>query len=262
MLFLNVFLALFVFFVIFFIIAQVKKNNGLADVAWGLGFVVVAITALLSAGTYTIPQLVVTGLVFVWGFRLFFYLGIRNWSKPEDFRYVDMKRRWKTNLKLKAFFYVFMLQMSFLFVIALPIMVVNLSVVETLSTLQWVVLAVGILLWLIGFYFEAVGDHQLKVFKSNPSNKGKILMTGVWKYTRHPNYFGEALMWWAVWVVALSSGNAWVWATIVGPAFINYLLVFVSGVPLLEKKYKNNEAYQAYAKVTSIFIPLPKKKAR
>lgn len=86
-------------------------------------------------------------------------------------------------------------------------------------------------------------------------------MTGVWKYTRHPNYFGEALMWWAVWVVALSGGNPWVWATIVGPAFINYLLVFVSGVPLLEKKYKNNEAYQAYAKVTSIFIPLPRKKA-
>lgn len=262
MLFLHVFLALFVFFVIFFIIAQVKKNNGLADVAWGLGFVVVAVTALVSAGTYSIPQLAVTGLVLLWGFRLFFYLGIRNWSKPEDFRYVDMKRRWKTNLKLKAFFYVFMLQMSFLFVIALPIMVVNLNGNETLSLLQWVVLVLGIVLWFIGFYFEAVGDHQLKVFKSNPENKGKILMTGVWKYTRHPNYFGEALMWWAVWVVALSSGNVWVWAAIVGPAFINYLLVYVSGVPLLEKKYKNNEAYQAYAKVTSIFIPLPKKKAR
>lgn len=261
MLFLNVFLALFVFFVIFFVIAQIKQNNGLADVAWGLGFVVVAVTALISSNSYTLPQLIVTALVLLWGFRLFFYLGIRNWSKPEDFRYVDMKRRWKTNLKLKAFFYVFMLQMSFLYVIALPIMVVNLSSVFTQSTLSLVVLIVGVILWLTGFYFEAVGDHQLKVFKSNPANKGKILMTGVWKYTRHPNYFGEALMWWAVWVVALSGGNPWVWATIVGPAFINYLLVFVSGVPLLEKKYKNNEAYQAYAKVTSIFIPLPRKKA-
>lgn len=262
MLFLHVFLALFVFFVIFFIIAQIKNNNGLADVAWGLGFVVVAVTALISGGSYTIPQLAVTGLVLLWGFRLFFYLGIRNWNKPEDFRYVDMKRKWKTNLKLKAFFFVFMLQMSFLFVIALPIMVVNLDATYETSTLSLIVLFVGIVLWVIGFYFEALGDHQLKVFKSNPANKGKILMTGVWKYTRHPNYFGEALMWWAVWVVALSGGNPWVWAAIIGPAFINYLLVFVSGVPLLEKKYKNNEAYQAYAKVTSIFIPLPKKKAR
>lgn len=261
MLFLHVFLALFVFFVLFFIIAQIKNNNGLADVAWGLGFVVVAITSLISSGSYTLPQLVVTALVLLWGLRLFFYLGIRNWSKPEDFRYVDMKRQWKTNLKIKAFFYVFMLQMSFLYLIALPIMVVNRSAVYTIDTLSLVLIGVGVVLWLVGFYFEVLGDYQLKVFKSNPANKGKILTTGVWKYTRHPNYFGEALMWWAVWVVALSSGNPWVWAAIVGPAFITYLLVFVSGVPLLEKKYKNNEAYQAYAKVTSIFIPLPKKKA-
>lgn len=243
-------------------IAQIKNNNGLADVAWGLGFVVVAVTALINRGSYTIPQLAVTALVLLWGFRLFFYLGIRNWSKPEDFRYVDMKRRWKTNLRLKAFFYVFMLQMSFLYVIALPIMFVNQSTIYTQTTLSLVVVLIGVLLWLIGFYFEALGDHQLKVFKSNPANKGKILMTGVWKYTRHPNYFGEALMWWAVWVVALASGNSLVWSSIVGPIFITYLLVFVSGVPFLEKKYKNNEAYQAYAKVTSIFIPLPKKKAQ
>ena len=262
MLFLNVLIALLVFFVIFFIIAQIKNNNGLADVAWGLGFVVVAVTALISQGSFTIPQLAVTALVLLWGFRLFFYLGIRNWSKPEDFRYVDMKRRWKTNLRLKAFFYVFMLQMSFLYVIALPIMMVNQASTYTETTLSLIVVGVGVVLWLIGFYFEALGDHQLKVFKSNPANKGKILMTGVWKYTRHPNYFGEALMWWAVWVVALASFNPLVWASVVGPIFITYLLVFVSGVPLLEKKYKNNEAYQAYAKVTSIFIPLPKKKAQ
>jgi len=113
---------------------------------------------------------------------------------------------------------------------------------------------------LIGFYFEAVGDQQLKNFKKNPENKGKIMSSGLWKYTRHPNYFGEALMWWSVWVVSMSTLSITSLYGIVGPLFITYLLLYVSGVPLLEKKYKNNEAFQAYAKKTSIFFPLPPKK--
>ena len=259
MLFLVNAVALFVFFNIFFVIAQLKKNNGIADMAWGLGFVVVAITSLIFTGNYSVQALAVTLLVLLWGFRLFFYIGLRNWSKPEDFRYVEMRKKWKTNVALKAYFIVFMLQMSFLYVISLPIQLVN-FVEVTLDLTGYIVLGVGVFLWLIGFYFEAVGDQQLKNFKKNPENKGKIMSSGLWKYTRHPNYFGEALMWWSVWVVSMSTLSITSLYGIVGPLFITYLLLYVSGVPLLEKKYKNNEAFQAYAKKTSIFFPLPPKK--
>ena len=259
MLFLVNALALFVFFNIFFIIAQIKKNNGIADMAWGLGFVVVAITSLLYQGDYSIQALAVTALVLLWGLRLFFYIGLRNWSKPEDFRYVEMRKKWKTNVKLKAYFIVFMLQMTFLYIISLPIQLVNLVEFE-LTMIGYIIVGVGVFLWLVGFYFEAVGDQQLKNFKKNPENKGKILSTGLWKYTRHPNYFGEALMWWSVWIVSMASLSLTNLFGIIGPIFITYLLLYVSGVPLLEKKYKDNAAFQAYAKKTSIFFPLPPKK--
>ncbi|PKK98267.1 MAG: steroid 5-alpha reductase [Tenericutes bacterium HGW-Tenericutes-2] len=259
MLFLVNAVALFVFFNIFFVIAQLKKNNGIADMAWGLGFVVVAITSLIFTGNYSVQALAVTLLVLLWGFRLFFYIGLRNWSKPEDFRYVEMRKKWKTNVALKAYLIVFMLQMSFLYIISLPIQLVN-FVEVTLDLTGYIIVGLGVFLWLIGFYFEAVGDQQLKNFKKNPENKGKIMSSGLWKYTRHPNYFGEALMWWSVWVVSMSTLSITSLYGIVGPLFITYLLLYVSGVPLLEKKYKNNEAFQAYAKKTSIFFPLPPKK--
>lgn len=251
--------SLFVFFNIAYIIAQVKKNNGLADMAWGLGFVVIAVTSLLVSKTYTIYQIVITSLVALWGFRLFFYIGLRNWSKPEDFRYVNMRNKWKTKVALKAYFIVFMLQMTFLLIVSLPIQLISLIDVE-LDVFGYIILGLGILLWFIGFFFEALGDAQLKAFKQNKDNKGKILQTGLWKYTRHPNYFGEALMWWAIGIIGLSTFSWLSVIGLIGPAFINYLLLFVSGVPLLEKKYKDNEDFQAYAKKTSIFFPLPPKK--
>jgi steroid 5-alpha reductase family enzyme len=251
--------SLFVFFNIAFIIAQIKKNNGLADMAWGLGFVVVAVTSLFVAGTYTIYQMVITALVALWGFRLFFYIGLRNWSKPEDFRYVNMRKKWGKNVHVKAYFIVFMLQMTFLLIVSLPIQLAA-NINKELDLLGWIILGVGVLLWFIGFYFEALGDAQLKKFKENPANKGKIMQTGLWKYTRHPNYFGEAVMWWAIFIISMSTLSWVALIGIIGSSFITYLLLFVSGVPLLEKKYKSNEAFQAYAKKTSIFFPLPPKK--
>jgi steroid 5-alpha reductase family enzyme len=253
-------LTLFIFFVIFFILAQLKKNNGLADMAWGLGFVVVALTGLIYTSSYDIVQITITLLVMLWGFRLFFYIGLRNWSKPEDFRYVAMRNKWKTNIRLKAFFKVFMLQGILLYIISLPIQFAMLSKKTVSEPFEYVILGLGILLWLIGYYFEAVGDAQLKTFKKDPKNKGKIMQSGLWKYTRHPNYFGEALMWWSVWIVSISTLEILNLFGFVGPLVITLLLLFVSGVPLLEKKYKDNVDFQAYAKKTSIFFPLPPKK--
>lgn len=251
---------LFIFFTVFFIIAQIKKNNGLADMAWGLGFVVVAVTGLIYSGTYTLPAIVITILVMLWGFRLFFFIGLRNWNKPEDFRYVDMRKKWKTNIPLKAFFKVFMLQGILLYIISLPIQLVNLNSISFTSNSSYIVLILGILIWVFGFYFEAVGDAQLKTFKKDPLNKGKIMQSGLWSYTRHPNYFGEAVMWWAIWFISISGFALINLSGVIGPILITYLLLFVSGVPLLEKKYKDNLLFQEYAKKTSIFIPLPPKK--
>ena len=253
-------IVLFTFFVLFFIIAQVKTNNGLADMAWGLGFVVVAVTSLIYAGTYTISALVITALVMIWGFRLFFFIGLRNWNKPEDFRYVNMRKKWKTKIPLKAFIFVFMFQGLLLYIISMPIQIVNLNGLNFTDNKSYIVLILGTLLWLFGFYFEAVGDAQLKQFKKDPANKGQIMQTGLWKFTRHPNYFGESVMWWAIWVISLSSFVLSSLFGIVGPLLITYLLLFVSGVPLLEKKYKDNPLFQEYARKTSIFIPLPPKK--
>lgn len=253
-------LTLFVFFVIFFIIAQVKKNNGLADMAWGLGFVVVALTSLIYTGNYTYIPLAVTLLVFIWGFRLFFYIGLRNWNKPEDYRYVNMRNKWKTNIPLKAFLKVFMLQGLLLYIISLPIQFAMQTKKAVDEPLEFIILGLGILLWLIGFYFEAVGDAQLKTFKKDPSNKGKIMQSGLWKYTRHPNYFGESLMWWSVWIVSIATLEILSLFGFVGPLLITLLLLFVSGIPLLEKKYKDNPLFQEYARKTSIFFPLPPKK--
>jgi steroid 5-alpha reductase family enzyme len=258
MMFLVNILVLLVFFILFFILAQVKKNNGLADMAWGLGFVVVAITSMIYTQNYTILGITITALVTLWGLRLFFYIGLRNWNKPEDYRYVAMRKRWEPHVVIKAFFYVFMLQMSFLYIISAPIQLTHYisSEVEGLGFIPYII---GLVIWIIGFFFEVVGDAQLKKFKQDSNNKGKLMTKGLWSYTRHPNYFGESAMWFGIGIIALATLNPLALIGLVGPLFITYLLLYVSGVPLLENKYKDREDFKAYQKRTSKFFPLPPK---
>jgi steroid 5-alpha reductase family enzyme len=254
-------LVLWGFMTFFFLFAQVKKNNGLADMAWGLGFIVVALSSLIyqtltkGFATINLAALVLSALVLIWGARLFFYIGIRNFNKPEDYRYVAMREKWKTNLYLKAYVYVFMLQGVLLYIISLPIQISYTLENVGVEMVSIIVIIVGVVLWIIGFIFEAVGDAQLKTFKKDPKNKGEIMQSGLWKYTRHPNYFGESLMWWAIWIVSISTFLPLAFVGVVGPLLITLLLLFVSGVPLLEKKYKDNPKFQAYAKKTSVFFP-------
>lgn len=251
---------LLVFFIAFFIIAQVKKNNGLADMAWGLGFVLVAIVSLITHKNYTFIPITITILVALWGFRLFYHITKRNWNSQEDYRYVEMRERWGKNFKRNAFLRVFMSQMLLLFIISAPIQLASMFATSKNSTLSYSLFGIGVILWLTGYAFEVIGDAQLAQFKKDPNNKGKILSSGLWTYTRHPNYFGEATMWWAIWIISMASFAPINLLGFVGPLLITYLLLFVSGVPLLEKKYKDNEAFQAYAKKTSIFFPMPPKK--
>jgi steroid 5-alpha reductase family enzyme len=244
-------IVLFIYFNIFFLIGQYKKNNAVVDIAWGLGFVLVAwFTFMLSS--MTIINYVITIIVSLWGLRLGYYLFKRNWNKAEDYRYVEMRKSWLKYPLLQAYLKVYMLQMLLMYIISLSIIFINNSNSD-LGLLAYL----GIFVWIIGYFFEVVGDYQLKKFVSNPLNKGHIMKTGLWKYTRHPNYFGEAVMWWGIYLLALNAGG---YLTIISPLLINFLLVFVSGVPLLEKKYKDNLEFQEYAKVTSIFIPMPPKR--
>lgn len=242
-------LALFAYMAICYAIALVKKRNDVADVAWGLGFVFLAwLSYYLSGGNDR--ALLVNSLVTVWGLRLAWHIHVRNHGKTEDFRYAQWRREWK-HFYLRSFLQVFMLQGGFLFVTISPVLFINISVPEPFHGLD----VVGVSVWLIGFYFESAGDYQLKQFKKNPANKGKIMTTGLWRYSRHPNYFGEAVQWWGIFLFALTMPGGWV--TVVGPIMITYLLRYVSGVPMLERKYEGNDSYEAYKKKTSVFFPLP-----
>jgi steroid 5-alpha reductase family enzyme len=250
-------LVVWLYFTIIFFVAQWKKNNSIVDITWGPGFVVLANYLLIRTGTWGPRAVVATILVTLWGLRLFFYIGIRNWGKPEDYRYVAMREKWGTQLYyLKAYAFVFLAQAGFLLIVSSPVILAHIRNPQGFGPTGYL----GVALWLLGFYFEAVGDYQLRAFLKKPENKGKLMRYGLWQYTRHPNYFGEATMWWGVFLVTLGD---WVGMVgIIGPATITYLLMFVSGVPLLEEKYMKREDFRAYAKVTNKFFPWFPKKQR
>ncbi|MBS4201138.1 DUF1295 domain-containing protein [Bacillus sp. FJAT-49732] len=247
-------ISLLIFFSLVFVIAQVKKNNSLVDIAWGLGYVIAALYSYIVSEFKTDRATLITILVILWGVRLAYYLFQRNWNMPEDYRYVNMRKRWGTRfVYVKMFLNVYILQLVLLFIIAQPILITSQSASEGLGVLDYI----GLGLWIIGYFFEVVGDHQLKKFKSKPENKGKLMTSGLWKYTRHPNYFGEATLWWGIFLISFSSPNGW--AGIFSPIIITLLLSFVSGVPLLEKRFKDHPDFEAYSHRTSKFIPLPPK---
>lgn len=235
-----------------FIVSIIKKRNDVADIAWGLGFVLLAWLSFFLSGFF-IKALLVNGLVTIWGLRLALHIYNRNKNKPEDARYMEWRRTWK-NFYVRSFLQVFMLQGIFLYLISLPVMFINHSVSNNFGILDFV----GLIIWGIGFYFESTGDKQLKEFVGNPTNKGKLMDKGLWQYSRHPNYFGEVTQWWGIFIVALSIPGSFF--TIIGPLTITILILFVSGIPLLEKKYLGRPDFEEYKKKTSVFIPLPPRK--
>lgn len=236
------------------LVSQIVGKLSVIDIFWGLGFIVVAISTLLFNGAYLTRQVLVTTLVILWGARLAFYIYVRNKNKPEDFRYQKMKENWKDSAALQSYFKVFLLQGLFMLIITLVVQVINSdSHQDNLNILD----IFGALVWLFGFLFESIGDLQMYLFKNNPKNKGKIMKYGLWQYTRHPNYFGESVQWWAIFLIGLSTANGLL--GIISPIVITFMLLKVSGVPMLEAKYKGNKEYINYIRKTSSFIPMPKK---
>lgn len=240
---------LFGYVTLWFFVSLVKRRNDVADIAWGLGFVLMAWLSFYISG-FSFKGLLVNSLVTIWGIRLSIHIYNRNKNKPEDPRYLKWRKAWK-NFYLRSYFQVFILQGVFLFLISLPVLFANSSVSNSFGILE----IVGLLVWSFGFYFEVVGDKQLKEFISDPANKGRLMDKGLWKYSRHPNYFGEVTQWWGIFIIALSIPGSLF--TIIGPVTITVLILFISGIPLLEKKYTGRSDYEEYKKRTSIFIPLP-----
>lgn len=249
-------LGLFIFFHLFYGLALLKKDYGVIDMAWGLGFV---LTALIAHQINPTPQWrthLVLGCISLWGFRLALYLLIRNYkNKDEDFRYQKLRKSWGNKTNIHAYFKIFLAQPILLFFISFP-MAVTLS----RSTIPLNFLDIlGFSIFLIGFLIEGLADAQMMAFKARPENRGKLIRVGLWKRSRHPNYLGEILLWWGLGFVALNS----VLPTIafIGALMITYLLINVSGIPMLEEKYKDRADFKDYINSTNALIPkLSKKK--
>jgi len=244
-------LIIFCYMSAWFVLSFVKKRNDVADTAWGLGFVLLAWVSFFVGEAESSRGLLVGLLVSIWGIRLAWHIHRRNKGKTEDYRYAKWREEWGKWFYLRSYGQVYLLQGALLFLIVLPILFINTSAGQDLGVLDFVGLAV----WILGFVFESVGDAQLARFIKDPANKGKLMQSGLWRYTRHPNYFGEVLMWWGLWIIALSVPNGLY--GIIGPLTITFLILKVSGIPMLEKKMEENPEFAEYKKHTSIFFPLP-----
>ena len=245
-------LAIWLFMTSVYLLSMLLKDFSIVDVAWGLGFIIVCAVSGWFATNILMIQLLVGGLVLLWGVRLALYIAYRKRGKDEDWRYKQWREDWGQNAWWRSYLQVFMLQGLVMLIVALPIIMINATPTNRLEGYY----IVGLVVWMVGYFFEVVGDMQMLAFKSDSENKGKIMTTGLWKYTRHPNYFGEAVMWWGIFIIALESLNGFY--TIVSPLLLTFLLLRVSGVKKLESKYKNNKDYQKYIKHTSSFIPWKK----
>jgi steroid 5-alpha reductase family enzyme len=242
-------LALWGYMTLWFLVSLIKKRNDVADVAWGLGFVLLAWTSFFLAGGAGTRGLLACILVSVWGLRLAWHIHARHRGKPEDFRYMAWRRGWGKWFYARSYAQVYLLQGALLFLVALPVLMINRKPGSALDLLC----GVGVGAWIFGFLFESVADAQLARFARDSDNRGKILQTGLWRYTRHPNYFGEVVQWWGIWLMAIGIPGGWF--GIVGPLTITVLILKVSGIPMLEKKMAQNPDSAEYRRKTSVFLP-------
>lgn len=262
-LFLHISLLIWVYVSIWFVISLIKKRNDIADVAWGLGFIAICVYLFLTQKLSLVSGIVYVAVI-AWGIRLAWHISNRNKGKKEDFRYLQWRVEWGKMFVLRSYLQVYLLQGAIMVIMSTPIIIsaATPSVYDIFFNLPltWasVLTILGITLWLIGLLFESIGDYQLSVFIKNKKNPNDIMQTGLWRYTRHPNYFGEVCVWWGIFLMTSTLPNS-IWG-IISPLTITYLLLYVSGIPMLEAKYLDNAQFQIYKKKTSAFFPLLPKK--
>ncbi len=250
LLILKCLIIILIYSTIWFWVAVYKNRNDIADIVWGLGYILICIFLYFTQKNGLIAYLVYS-LICLWGLRLSVYIFIRNKNKKEDFRYLKWRKEWGDNFLLRSYLQVFLFQGLLLLVIICPVFLVAKTAIQSFSIFTFL----GILIWIVGFIFQAVGDYQLSQFLKL-KNKG-ILETGLWRFSRHPNYFGEIMMWWGIFTIIVPLENSIFF--IISPLTISILIIYVSGIPLLENKQKDNLLYQKYKKKTSVLFPLPPK---
>jgi steroid 5-alpha reductase family enzyme len=262
-------IVILIHFTIYFFRAVKQNNFSIIDIGWGQGFVFVVWLLMifrmffLGANANAIGYLTLI-LTTIWGLRLSSHIGQRNHGKPEDKRYTAMRAKIQPPYVLfKSYVNIFLLQALFMLIISL-VLVFNVmsGFTNPVDPLALIPIILGVAVWLGGYFFQSVGDRQLAIFVAKPENKGKLMTQGLWAYTRHPNYFGEVMMWWGIAIIGFANGFGFVIPLIglISPLVVTWLLRYVSGVPLLEKHMKTKLGFSEYEKTTNIFFPwFPKK---
>jgi len=234
-----------------FFVGLIARDNSLVDIAYGPAFLFACWGTWFWVGDVTLhfrPMLLLAFLT-LWGIRLGLHIGYRHRGRGEDFRYRKFRQDWGDTVIWRSFLQIYMLQGAVILVVATPIL---LTIRAPGGALAWSDF-LGVLLFCIGFFFEAMSDWQLSAFKQDPKNKGKIIMHGLWRYSRHPNYFGEATLWWGIFFIGLASPYGLY--GVISPLVIAFLLLKVSGIPMLEAKYQGDPEFEAYKTRTNGFFP-------
>ncbi len=244
--------AIAVLMVTTWLVSVVRRDASIVDIVWGFGFVVVSWVLVASLEADRPRQFLLAALTSIWGLRLAGYLARRNLGKGEDFRYQAMRRRWGARFPVISLVTVFGLQGVIMWIVSLPLQYGSADADPGIGP----VAVMGIMVWLVGVIFETVGDAQLARFKADPANAGKVMDRGLWSLTRHPNYFGDSMVWWGIGIVAAETGSGVI--GLAGPLVMMFFLMRVSGVPMLERSLmKRREGYAEYAARTSAFFPRP-----
>jgi steroid 5-alpha reductase family enzyme len=237
------------------IVSVLVKNASIVDIVWGAGFAITSWVLALTVDGNDGRQLLLAIMVGLWGTRLALYLAKRNIGHGEDWRYKAMRKKAGASFPLRSLVTVFGLQGALMWIVSLPVQFGNGDSTPGVGPIA----VMGIMVWLVGFAFEVIGDAQLARFKKDPNNAGKVLDTGLWSLTRHPNYFGDALLWWGIGIVGAETGSGII--GFIGPVVMTFFLMRVSGVPMLERSLsKRREGYAEYIARTSSFVPRPPKK--
>jgi steroid 5-alpha reductase family enzyme len=241
-------LAILVYVSLIWLISLIKKDAGIMDIFWGLGFVVVGYFYLAADYSHALQPRLLYTLVLLWGFRLSLHIGLRNLGEAEDARYANWRHQFGKKWWWYSYLRVFILQGVVMWIVSLPLLV-GLQDKTSLTIFDMM----GVLIFMVGFLVESVGDWQLRTFKKNPANKGKVLNTGLWGLTRHPNYFGEALLWWGITLIAIELHTFWI---IISPVIMTWLLIRVSGVAMLDDLLRKTKPdYAQYIENTNAFFP-------
>jgi steroid 5-alpha reductase family enzyme len=237
--------------IVWFGISILRKRNDVADIGWGTYFIAISLVTFFTHNPILDFRIIPIALVMIWGIRLSSHILKRHLKTTEDARYLTWRTAWGNGayFYIRSFLQVFLLQAFLATLISLPVIIISTSYLGL--GMGWLIL--GTIIWITGFLCEAIADKQLRIFISKPENKGRIMQTGLWKYSRHPNYFGEVTQWFGLFIIGLGVPFGIVGS--IGPIVITFLIVYVSGIPLAEKSMENNADYQAYKTKTSALIP-------